>query len=56
MEGVEMIILGLVLVVIGWLAGISLLMTVGVILVVAGAVVYVLGAAGRPLAGRRHYF
>ena len=51
-----MIVLGIVLLLIGWLTGISLLVTLGVILVVAGAVLYVLGAAGRPLAGRRHYW
>ncbi len=51
-----MIVLGLVLLVIGWLTGISLLITLGVILLVAGAVLYLLGSMGRPLAGRRHYW
>ena len=35
-----MIVLGLVLLVIGWLTGISLLITLGVLLLVAGAVLY----------------
>ena len=51
-----MIILGLVLLVIGWLAGISLLVTLGIIVLVVGLVLYVLGAVGRPVAGRRHYW
>jgi hypothetical protein len=51
-----MIVLGLVLLVIGWLVGISLLVTLGVILLVVGLVLYVLGAVGRPVAGRRHYW
>lgn len=51
-----MIILGLVLLVIGWLLGIGLLTTLGGILLVVGVVLWVLGSAGRPIAGRRHYW
>lgn len=51
-----MIVLGLVLLVIGWIAGISLLVTLGIIVLVVGLVLYVLGAVGRPVAGRRHYW
>jgi hypothetical protein len=51
-----MIVLGLVLLVIGWLASISLLVTIGAIVLVVGLVLLVLGSAGRPIGGRRHYF
>lgn len=51
-----MIILGLVLLIIGFLAGIPLLWTVGVILAVVGVVFALLGSAGRAVGGRRHYY
>ncbi|SDT68068.1 DUF6131 family protein [Jiangella sp. DSM 45060] len=51
-----MIILGVVLLLLGLLAGVGILTTIGVILLIVGAVLYVAGAAGRPLAGRRHYW
>lgn len=51
-----MIILGLILLIIGWLAGISWLTTIGVILVVIGAVLWILGATGRAVGGRTHYY
>ncbi|MER7665834.1 MULTISPECIES: hypothetical protein [unclassified Streptomyces] len=51
-----MIVLGAILLVIGLLAGISLLTTIGGVLVVVGAVLWVLGASGRKVGGRRHYF
>jgi Family of unknown function (DUF6131) len=51
-----MIVLGLVLIIIGYLANIGLLVTLGVILVVIGAVLWILGSVGRPIGGRRHYW
>ncbi len=51
-----MIILGIVLFVIGWLAAIPILQTIGAILVVIGIILVVLGAAGRSVGGRRHYW
>ncbi|HEY7718406.1 MAG TPA: DUF6131 family protein [Pedococcus sp.] len=51
-----MIILGIILILIGWLASISILTTIGIILVVVGAVLYVLGATGRAVGGRKHWF
>jgi hypothetical protein len=50
------IILGIVLLVLGYLVGVQLLITLGIILVVIGAVLFLLGSVGRPLAGRRHYW
>ena len=51
-----MIVLGLVLLILGWLLGVGILWTIGIILIVIGAILWLLGAAGRPLAGRRHYW
>lgn len=51
-----MIVLGVILVIIGALAGISILYTVGAILLVVGVVLWILGATGRAVGGRRHYF
>ncbi|MFD3534881.1 DUF6131 family protein [Streptomyces sp. NPDC058664] len=51
-----MIILGVILLVIGFVAGISILWTIGIVLVVIGAVLWILGAMGREVGGRRHYW
>ena len=51
-----MLILGLVLLVIGWLSGISVLTTIGIILLVVGAVLMVLGSINRPVLGRRYWY
>jgi hypothetical protein len=50
------IILGLVLVIIGWLAHLSILVTLGVILAVVGVVLALVGSTGRPVGGRSHWF
>lgn len=51
-----MLILGLILLVLGFALDISILWTLGIILLIVGAVLYLLGASGRPVAGRRHYW
>jgi len=51
-----MILLGVVLMIIGFVATIPILWTVGIILVVIGLVLAVLGSTGRAVGGRRHYF
>ncbi|WP_330181399.1 DUF6131 family protein [Nocardia sp. NBC_01503] len=51
-----MIVLGLVLLVVGWLVGIPLLTTLGIIVLVAGLVLWALGSMGRPVGGRRWYY
>jgi uncharacterized protein DUF6131 len=50
------IVLGVVLLLIGFLAHIPILWTLGIIAVVVGAVLFLLGAAGREIGGRRHYW
>jgi type IV secretory pathway VirB2 component (pilin) len=51
-----MIVLGIILLVLGWLLGIHLLWTLGIILIVVGVILELLGAIGRPVFGRRHYY
>lgn len=51
-----MIILGLVLLLIGFLTGLSLLYYIGGVLLIVGIVLLVLGSVGRPVAGRRVWF
>ena len=51
-----MITLGIVFLVIGLLTGIAILWSVGVLLVVIGAVLWILGAIGHEVGGRRHYY
>jgi predicted nucleic acid-binding Zn ribbon protein len=51
-----MIILGIVLLIVAWLAGIPILWTLGIILIVVGVILELLGAVGRPMFGRRHYY
>jgi hypothetical protein len=51
-----MIILGLILLILGYVLGISLLYYLGGILLVIGVVLMILGSTGRAVGGRRHYF
>lgn len=51
-----MIILGVILLIIGAVANISILYTIGGILVVVGAILWILGSMDRGIGGRRHYF
>lgn len=51
-----MIVLGVILLLIGLLADIGILWTIGIVLVVVGAVLWILGSTGRAVGGRRHYW
>jgi hypothetical protein len=51
-----MIILGVILLIVGFLLGIPILWTIGIILAVVGAVLAILGGTGRRVAGRAHWF
>jgi hypothetical protein len=51
-----MIILGLILAIVGYLVDIPVLVTIGIILLVIGLVLMLLGASGRAVGGRRHYY
>ena len=51
-----MIVVGVVLLLLGLLLGIPILWTLGVIALVVGLVLMLLGASGRAVGGRRHYW
>ncbi len=51
-----MIVLGVILLLIGYLADIGILVTIGAILLVVGAVLFILGSIGRPVGGRRYWY
>ncbi|WP_187369012.1 DUF6131 family protein [Baekduia soli] len=51
-----MIILGLILLILGIVIGSGILWTIGIVLLVVGAVLYLLGTMDRAVGGRRHYF
>jgi hypothetical protein len=54
--GGSVLILGLILLILGWITNIGILVTLGIILLVIGAVLWILGSMGRPVGGRRHYW
>jgi hypothetical protein len=50
------IVFGVILIIIGAIADIGILYTIGAILAVVGLVLWILGATGRAVAGRPHYY
>ncbi|KMO75491.1 MULTISPECIES: DUF6131 family protein [Mycobacteriaceae] len=51
-----MIVLGVILLLLGWFLHISTVLYIGVVLLVIGAVFWVLGSIGRPVGGRRAWY
>ncbi len=51
-----MILLGLILLLLGVILGIGILYTIGIVLIVVGVILWILGAMGRAVGGRRHYW
>jgi hypothetical protein len=51
-----LIILGIVLLIIGFVAKIAILWTIGIIVLLIGVILAVLGMVGHAVGGRRHYF
>lgn len=54
--GIQVIVLGIVLLIIGFIAHVPILWTLGVVVLVIGAILFLLGSAGHALGGRRHYW
>jgi Flp pilus assembly protein TadB len=52
----HMIVLGLILLILGWVLGIGILVTIGIILLIIGVVFLVLGQMGRAVGGRKYWF
>jgi uncharacterized membrane protein HdeD (DUF308 family) len=51
-----MIIFGLILLLIGFVTGIAIVWTIGVIVLVVGLALWLLGSMGHAIGGRRHYY
>ncbi len=51
-----MIVLGVVLLLIGFIAKVAIVWTLGIIAIVVGAVLAIAGTAGREIGGRRHWY
>jgi Family of unknown function (DUF6131) len=51
-----MIVLGIILIIVGWLLPLTILLDIGVILVVIGLILLLLGGIGHPVGGRRWYY
>ena len=52
----SVIILGLILLIIGFVAKIAILWTIGIIVLVVGLILVLLGSVGHAVGGRRHYW
>ncbi|MFE3055820.1 DUF6131 family protein [Nocardia sp. NPDC059239] len=51
-----MIILGIILLLVGFIFGIPILWTIGIVVLVIGLVLLLFGSMGRAVGGRRHYY
>jgi hypothetical protein len=51
-----MIVFGLILLIIGFVAQIAIVWSIGVIVLVVGLALMLLGALGHAVGGRRHYY
>jgi len=51
-----MIVLGIILLLIGFVAKIAIVWTIGIVVLAAGLILLLLGSAGRAVGGRRHYW
>lgn len=51
-----MVTLGVILLLIGFVAGIPILWGLDILLVIVGLILWVAGSAGHMVDGRRHYF
>ncbi|MBW4078363.1 MAG: hypothetical protein HIU84_07620 [Acidobacteria bacterium] len=51
-----MIIFGAVLMLIGFILGVPILWSIGVIVLIIGIVLWIMGTMGHMVGGRRHYY
>lgn len=51
-----MIALGIILLIIGFVTGIAILWTIGMIVLIIGAILWIMGSMGHAVRGRRHYW
>ncbi len=51
-----MIVLGLILLILGLILDVGILWTIGIILVIVGAILWILGMMDRAVLGRRYWY
>lgn len=51
-----MVIAGIILLIIGFIANITIVWTIGIVVLIVGAILALLGMLGHAVGGRRHYF
>lgn len=51
-----MIVLGIVLLILGFILGSSILWIIGIVLIVVGAILAIAGALGHAVGGRRYWY
>lgn len=51
-----MVVLGAILLILGLVFGVGILTTIGIILLAVGLVLMLVGATGRTIGGRAHYY
>jgi Family of unknown function (DUF6131) len=54
--GDTIIVFGIILLIIGFVAHVAILWSIGVLLVIIGLILALLGTMGRAIGGRRHYY
>jgi hypothetical protein len=50
------IVIGIILLIIGFVAKIAIVWTIGIVVLLVGAILALLGMMGHAVGGRRHYF
>jgi hypothetical protein len=55
-QGAIMITLGILLLIVGFIAKIAILWTIGLVVLIVGLVLVVLGSLDHAVGGRRHYY
>lgn len=55
-KATDMVIGGILLIILGAVLGIDILYTIGIILLIVGAILWILGAVGRTVGPRKHYW
>ncbi len=51
-----MITLGVILLIVGFIIKISILWSIGIVVLIIGLVLFALGSMGRAVGGRKHYY
>ena len=51
-----MIVIGIILLILGFLLKVAILWTIGIVVLVIGLILLLLGAIGHEIGGRRHYW